>query len=306
MVSYPETMPETAAERSTLLDPEFLRKIEQLSLVSRKLVTGRIRGERRSRRKGISVDFADYRDYSKGDDLRFIDWNIFGRLDRLFLKLFQEEEDLHVYTLIDTSSSMNHGDTKKFDYARKFAAALGYMALVNYDRLSMSAFHADETVHLEPIRTRNQVWKLFDYLENLECNGRTDLARSCKEFVIRHPRRGIVLLLSDFMDPTGYEDALSTLLSRRHEIFVVQILSPTEIDPEIHGHMRLVDDETGEEVEITLTRSFREVYKKKIAAYVESMRDYCSARGIFYLSTRTDLEVERLVLEYLRRVGFVR
>jgi uncharacterized protein (DUF58 family) len=294
------------SSRSTLLDPEFLRKLDRLSLVARKLATGKIRGERRSRKKGISVDFADYRDYAKGDDLRFIDWNIFGRLDRLFLKLFQEEEDLHVYLLIDTSLSMNFGEVTKFDYSRRLAAALGYLALVNYDRLAVTAFHADATTRLDPIRTRNQVWKLFGFLEDLGCQGLTDLPACCKDFSIRHPRRGIVVLLSDFMDPSGYEAALTPLLARRHEIFAIQILAPEEADPGYRGHLKVVDSETDEEVEITLNESLRGIYRSKMAAYVESLRDYCSARGIYYLSSRTDFEIERLVLDYLRRVGFVR
>ena len=299
-------MAESTSGCTTLLDPDFLRKLERLSIISRKIVTGKIRGERRSKKKGISVDFSDYRDYARGDDIRFVDWNIFGRLDRLFLKLFQEEEDLNVYLLIDTSTSMQFGEVTKFDCARRLAAALGYMALTGYDRLSVTSFVSGKSTFLEPIRTRNQVWKLFDYLEGLECNGQTNLPESCREFSIRHARRGIAVLLSDFMDPSGYEDALSALLSRRHEIFAIHILSPDEIEPEFGGHLKLVDSETGEEVEITLNQQLRKVYLKKTSAYIASLRDYCTARGIYYLSHRTDFEVERLVLDYLRRIGFVR
>jgi uncharacterized protein (DUF58 family) len=299
-------MADTVSERPKLLDPGFLRKLEQLSIVSRKIVTGKIRGERRSKKKGISVDFADYRDYARGDDLRFIDWNIFGRLDRLFLKLFQEEEDLHVYLLLDTSRSMNFGDETKFDYGRKLAAALGYLALANYDRLAVTSFAGGVSTPLDPVRTKNQVWKLFRYLETLECAGTTNLPSACRDFTIRHSRRGIVILLSDFLDPSGYEEALSNLLSRRHEIFAVHILSPEEVEPSYGGHLKLVDSETGEEVDVTLNKNLREVFMKKTAAYVAALREYCSKRGIYYLSTRTDFELELLVLDYLRRVGFLR
>lgn len=299
-------MVQSASSPSLLLDPEFLRKLDRLSLVARKLVTGKMRGERRSRKKGISVDFADYRAYVPRDDLRFVDWNIFGRLDRLFLKLYQEEEDLNVYLLIDISASMNFGEVSKFDYARKLAAAFGYLALVNHDRLAVSAFHAEAGKALDPIRSKSQVWKLFHFLEGLKCEGLTDLPTRCKDFVIRNPRRGMVILLSDFMDPSGFEAALATLLGRRHEIFAIQILSPEEIDPGYRGHLRLFDSETGEEVEITLTEALRSVYKKKIAAYVDSLRAHCAARGIYHLTSRTDFEIEKLMLEYLRRVGFVR
>ncbi|MCB9783481.1 MAG: DUF58 domain-containing protein [Candidatus Omnitrophica bacterium] len=299
-------MAETTPAKPTLLEPEFLRKLEQLSLVSRKLVSGKIRGERRSKKKGISVDFADYRNYVRGDDIRFIDWNIFGRLDKLFLKLFEEEEDLSVYLLLDTSKSMASGDPAKFEYGKKLAAALGYLALTNYDRLAVTAFSAGRTEQLEPIRIKNRVWRLFDYLNSLSCDGPTNLPSSCRDFAIRYARRGIVVLISDFLDPTGYEEALKALLSRRHEVFAIHLMDPEEVEPKYGGHLKLIDSETGEEVEVTLNAKLREVYKKKVAAYVSSLQDYCSSRGIYYLSTRTDFEIERLVLDYLRRVGFVR
>jgi len=299
-------MAETTPSKPALLEPEFLRKLEQLSLVSRKLVSGKIRGERRSKKKGISVDFADYRNYVRGDDIRFIDWNIFGRLDKLFLKLFEEEEDLSVYLLLDTSKSMESGDPSKFEYGKKLAAALGYLALTNYDRLAVTAFSAESVEQLEPIRVKNRVWRLFDYLNGLSCDGPTDLPSSCRDFAIRYARRGIVVLISDFLDPTGYEEALKALLSRRHEVFAIHLMDPGEVEPKYGGHLKLIDSETGEEVEVTLNSKLRDVYKQKVAAYVSSLREFCSTRGIYYLSTHTDFELERLVLEYLRRVGFVR
>ena len=299
-------MAETTSTKSTLLEPDFLRKLEQLSLVSRKLVSGKIRGERRSKKKGISVDFADYRNYVRGDDVRFIDWNIFGRLDKLFLKLFEEEEDLSVYLLLDTSKSMAFGEPTKFEYGKKLAAALGYLALTNYDRLAVTAFSAGQTEQLEPIRIKNRVWRLFEFLGELSCEGGTDLPQTCRDFSIRYARRGIVVLISDFLDPTGYEEALKSLLSRRHEVFAIHLMDPQEVDPKYGGHLKLVDSETGEEVEVTLNTHLRDLYRNKVAAYVSSLQEYCSNRGIYYLSTRTDFELERLVLDYLRRVGFVR
>lgn len=289
-----------------LLDADFLRRLDQLSLVARKLATGKIRGERRSKKKGISVDFADYRNYVRGDDPRFIDWNIFGRLDRLFLKLYQEEEDLRVYLIIDTSESMRFGEPSKFDYARRLAAALGYVALVSYDRVTITAVDAERAIEIPSIRTRGQVWKLFAFLEQLTPSGRTDLPRSMRDFSLKATRRGIVILLSDFMDPRGYEPTLAPVIGRRHEVFAMHTMAPEEIDPDVGGHLTLVDSETDEEIEVTVTDSFRDVYRHKVAAYVDALKSYCSARDVSYLSTRTDFEVERLVLEYLRRVGLIR
>src|ERR671935_168197 len=153
-------MPESQTQ--PLLDPEFLARLEQLELVSRKIFTGRMKGERRSRRKGQSVEFADYRNYVVGDDLRFLDWNLYARLDRLFLRLFMEEEDLHFYILIDNSLSMDFGTPTKLHFAKQVAAALGYIGLVNLDRVVVEAFNDRLVQSMPAARGRRSVWRLMD------------------------------------------------------------------------------------------------------------------------------------------------
>src|ERR687884_649648 len=166
-------MPETQTQ--TLLDPQFLARLEQLELVSRKIFLGVMKGERRSKRKGQSVEFADYRNYVVGDDLRFLDWNLYARLDRLFLRLFMEEEDLHFYILLDNSLSMDFGTPSKLRYAKQVAAALGFIGLVNMDRVVIEAFNDRLTQSMPAVRGRRSLWRLMDFLQKIEPAGPSDL-----------------------------------------------------------------------------------------------------------------------------------
>src|SRR4051795_12484374 len=198
-----------------LLDPDFLARLEQLELVSRKIFLGRMKGERRSKRKGQSVEFADYRNYVVGDDLRFLDWNLFGRLDKLFIRLFMEEEDLHFYLLIDNSLSMDFGSPSKLHYAKQVAAALGFIGLVNMDRVVVEAFNDRLTQSMPAARGRRSLWRLMDFLQKLEPAGPSDLRQALRTFSLKSSGKGIVVLLSDLMDKGGYEDALRYLVARQ-------------------------------------------------------------------------------------------
>lgn len=293
-------------ESTALLDPEFMRKIEQLTLISRKVFTGRIKGERRSRKRGTSVEFADYRNYVAGDDLRFIDWNIYVRLDRLFLKLFQEEEDLHVYILLDISGSMAFGKPEKMAYARKVAAALAYIGLVNLDRVVVGCFSSRIRETLPAMRGRTQVWKLLRFLSGLHPEGTTRLATSVRDFVLRHRRRGVVILISDFLDREGWEDALKLFLARSLDVFTLQVLAPEEVDPKVAGDLRLVDMEDGDETEVTVSAPLLKVYSRNLQAFLGGIRDYCSRRGITHIFTTTETPFDKLVMNYLRIRGLLK
>jgi uncharacterized protein (DUF58 family) len=289
-----------------LLDPEFLHRLEQLELVSRKIFMGRMKGERRSKRKGQSVEFADYRNYAKGDDLRFLDWNLYARLDRLFLRLFMEEEDLHFYVLIDNSLSMDFGEPTKLHYAKQVAAALGFIGLVNLDRVQVEAFN-DRIAQTSPVlRGRRSLWRLFDFLNKLEPAGPSDLKQSLRTFSIKSSGKGIVVVLSDFMDKGGYEDALRYLIARQMDVYAIQILAQEEIDPEIVGDLRLVDVEDEDMTEITVNGPLLRRYKQNLAAFRAGLHDFCTRRGATCLFTSTDVPFDRLVLTYLRQRGLVR
>ena len=291
---------------SSLLDPDFLGKLERLSFITRRLFKGRIKGERRSKKLGISVEFADYRDYVPGDDLRFIDWNVYGRLDRLLLKLFMEEEDLFIYLIVDTSESMSFGEPSKLDYAKRVAASLGYIGLTSMERVNVSAFAAQLTPALPSTRGRSGVWRLFESLDQLECDGETSLAKSLREFALRYSRAGIVVVLSDCLDPRGYEEGLKYLLQRNFEVCLIHTLAPEDVEPPITGHLRLYDSETSDFTEITASELLLKTYRRTYEAFTSSLKDFCSRNGMAYMLTTTDQPFDRLVLESLRRGGVVR
>jgi uncharacterized protein (DUF58 family) len=293
-------------EKQQLLDPEFLARLEQLELVSRKIFLGRMKGERRSKKKGQSVEFADYRNYVVGDDLRFLDWNLYARLDRLFLRLFMEEEDLHFYVLIDNSLSMDFGTPSKLHYAKQIAAALGFIGLVNLDRVVMEAFNDRLTQTMPAARGRRSLWRVFDFLQKVEPAGPSDLKQALRTFSLKSSGKGIVVLLSDFMDKGGYEDALRYLVARQMDIYVIQILSQEEIEPDVVGDLKLTDVEDGDVAEITVSGPLLRRYKQNLAAYRAAIHEFCSRRGVTYIFTSNQVPFDRLVLTYLRQRGLVR
>jgi uncharacterized protein (DUF58 family) len=289
-----------------LLSPQLLAQLERMELVSRKIFRGRMKGERRSNRKGQSVEFADFRNYVPGDDLRFIDWNLFARLDRLFLKLFLEEEDLHVYCLLDCSRSMSFGEPSKLRYAKQLAAALGFIGLCRADRVKIEALGNSRSSPGPVLRGRSSVWRMVEYLEALDADRNVSLAEGIKDFALCNSGKGIVIVLSDLMDKAGYEAALRFLMAREMDIYVVHLLAPEELDPEIQGDLKLVDSEDGDIAEITVSRPLLDRYKRTLAAFIDSAREFCTRRGMSYLMASTATPVDQVISGYLRRKGLVR
>jgi uncharacterized protein (DUF58 family) len=289
-----------------LLPPELLSQLERMELVSRKIFRGRMKGERRSKRKGQSVEFADFRNYVPGDDLRFIDWNLYARLDKLFLKLFLEEEDLHFYSLIDASESMSFGDPTKLHYAKQLAAALGYIGLCRSDRIRIEALGGRDSAPGPVLRGRASLWRMKEYLESMEPNQNTSLLEGVKTFCLRNSGKGIAVLISDLMDKNGYEDAFHYLLAQQMDIYVIHLLSAEEIRPDITGDLKLVDCEDGDETEISVSRPLLKRYEQTLAAFVEEARQFCVKRGMSYMMVNTETPVEQLVGSYLRGRGLVR
>jgi len=283
-----------------------MAKLDRLSLVSRKIFAGKMRGERLSKRKGESAEFADHRNYVVGDDLRFLDWNIYARFERLFIKLFLEEEDLHVNILLDVSKSMDWGQPNKGLYARRVAAALAYIGLVNFDRVSIFPYADGLRQELAGVRGRRLMFKVAEFLTRVEYGGASDLARAGRQFAGRHPQQGIVLLLSDFFEKGGFEEGFRFLLGRNYDIYAVQVLSPEEIDPPLAGDLRLTDVEDGDIAEVTVGRALLHRYKHNLQAYCGGLREYCTQRGISYLFTGTDVDFDQVVLSYFRKRGLLK
>lgn len=288
-----------------LLSPELMHRLERLELVSRKMFLGRMKGERRSKRKGQSVEFADFRNYTPGDDLRFIDWNLYARLDKLFLKLFMEEEDLHFYVVLDTSASMDFGTPTKLEYAKQLAAALCFVGLVRADRVKVETLSPGKLP--SPIlRGRRSTWRLFEYLQQIESSGGTSLAEGVKSFCVRNSGKGIVVLISDLMDKQGYESALRYLLAQQMDVYVIHTLSAEELDPDVKGDLKLVDVEDGDMAEITASAPLLKRYRQTLNAFVDGARQFCTRRGMNYVLASNQVPVDQLVASYLRKRGLVR
>jgi uncharacterized protein (DUF58 family) len=294
-------------DTAPLLTPRFMAQLERLELVSRKIFRGRLKGERRSTRKGQSVELADFRSYVPGDDLRFIDWNTYARLDRLFLKLFFEEEDLHFYTLLDTSPSMNFGTPTKLRYAAQIAAALGFIGLVRSDRVRIETIGQPASEVGPAFRGRASAWRMLRFLESL-ATGPSDrsLSQGIRNFCLRNSGKGIVVLISDLMDKQGYADGLKYLLAQQMDVYVLQVLSAEELEPPIVGDLKLVDSEDQDVAEISVSPALLKRYKQTLAAFVDGARDYCNRRGMNYLLASNQVPVEQLVTSYLRQRGLVR
>jgi uncharacterized protein (DUF58 family) len=295
-------MPQT----STLLSPELLARLEKMELVSRKIFRGRMKGERRSPRKGRSVEFADFRNYVPGDDLRFVDWNTYARLEKLFLKMFLEEEDLHFYALIDASSSMDFGEPTKLRYATQLAAALGFIGLIRSDRVKIETLDQSEREAAPVFRGRRSLWRMLDHLEGIEPGRPVPLAEGVKNFCLRNSGKGILVLITDLMDKTGYEAALRYLVSQDMDVYVVHVLSAEELEPEVQGDLSLIDCEDQDVADVTISAPLMKRYKQTLAAFVESAREFCTRRGMAYLLARNQVPVEELMTGYLRTRGLVR
>ncbi|MEM7628986.1 MAG: DUF58 domain-containing protein [Planctomycetota bacterium] len=318
-----------------LIDPQLMARIGRLDLASARIFAGKLKGERRSKKRGESVEFADHRPYSIGDDLRHIDWNIYARLDRFFLKLFLEEEDLSLHIVLDASLSTDCGDPNKFEFMRRLAAALAYIGLVNLNRVAITTLGGrivtpgvedDERAgdaspdpgedgasvmhQLRDLRGRRRLSDLSRFLCAIEPEGNTRFDRAAKRLAITRRGRGVMVVLSDFFMKEGYETALRMLVGRGYDVYAMQVLSPQEIEPEgpggIAGDLRLRDVEDADRAEITVSAPLLKRYKQNLAAYNDALRTFCARREINMSTVRTDTELDVFIVDYLRRRGLLR
>lgn len=283
-----------------LLSAELMRKLDHVEILTRKQFAGRIRGEQRSVRKGHSLEFADYRNYVQGDDIRFIDWKIFGRLDRLFLKMFMEEEDLFVHVLVDVSHSMGSGEPPKLAYAKRLAAALAYVSLSATHRVSVFPFGPNVKDFFPSTRGKGQIRKVMDYLDKLEASGETHSLDAFRHFRRRILGAGYVFVISDLLDKKGVEDALKLMLSGRFEVVVLHVLSPEEEEAPWDGDWRLVDVEDGDVVSVSLGARLKEQYADTVKRFRGEHKAICHRHGFHYMPVRTDFPIEVLLLQRLR------
>lgn len=278
----------------------FLLQLERLNFVSHRTRAGQVQGERKSPRRGSSVEFADYRHYEVGDDLRYADWNAFARLDRLYLKLFVDEEDLCVHLLLDGSASMDFGSPTKFAYGVRLAAALAFVGFVNLERVGIAVCRDRLSEGWLPTRGRNQYLQVEAFLARLVPAGGTRLSDCLRQYALRSREPGVAVVVSDFLDPSGYEAGLRALLERRFEVHVVHLLSPDELHPSFGGDLELVDAETGEVREVTVDAETLRAYQRALDAFLSRIEGYCRSRELNYVRVTTDVPLEDLVLRRLK------
>jgi uncharacterized protein (DUF58 family) len=289
-----------ATTRQAFFTSEFLAQLERLSLLSRRVFRGRVKGERRSLRRGHSVEFCDYRAYGVGDDLRYVDWNIYGRLDRLHVKLFVDEEDLCLHLIVDASASMNFGSPTKLACAVRLAAALGFVGLVNLERVGVGVLRERVAEGWPPTRGRNQVTGLLDFLAAVEPAGGTSLNDGLGSYASRARQTGLAVVISDLLDPAGYESGVRALLERRFDVHLIHVLSPEEMNPELAGDLRLVDSETGEMRELSMDGDAVRTYRERLHQFLDRAEGFCRTKEIGYHRLVSDANVEEFVLGQLR------
>ena len=305
----------------SLLTPELLRRLEQFQLLAARRAKSSSKGERRSKARGQSVEFADHRSYVPGDDFRYLDWNLYGRLDRLFLKLYEEERELPVRIFLDASESMTFGEPRKFDFARQVTAAIGYVALCGFDRVTVVPFpnaegrmkkaeSASSTVGdrqtavssaLRSVRGKKSSLQFFRNLGELTAGGAANLNASLRRGALEARQAGVAIVLSDFLDPTGYEAGLTALVGRGFQVNAIQILAPEELAPTTFGDIRLVDAESGDEREVTFGKFRLKHYQQTVQNFCGRLHEYCQTRGMNHFMAASNTDLSNLLLKQLRQ-----
>lgn len=293
------------AKRTDIFDREFLSNLQRLAIVAKRPFKGLLKGEQRSPSRGTSIEFADYREYVPGDDFRYIDWVLYGRLDRLYLRLFEEEEDLFLYILLDESLSMSFGQPSKFETGQRLAAALAYIALSGLNRVQVCTFSHRLTHRFGPKRGRSSIYPLFDFLAGRDPMGPSSIGRSLREFGVTTRRKGVLILLSDFLFQEGYKDALAPIVGRGFDIGCLQVMDTAEVDPGMEGDLLLLDSETGEQREVTMSPAAVRRYRERVSAHNADLRDWCFRHRANYTLVTTDMDFRDVVMRYLRLQGFL-
>lgn len=319
-----------------LLGAEVLARLDRLDVLSRKVFAGKLPGERRSKKRGASVEFDDFRSYIPGDDLRHIDWNVYARLDRFFIKLFREEEDLGVHIVIDASASMDAGSPSKLVLAQRVAIALAYIGLVNQDRIVLSIVNAPgrrAVQQLTPLRGRRSLSRIADFILNnvwppegydARAGSPGSLSGALKALALSRRGKGVMVVLSDFLVREDLRDGLNYLAGGGggggsgggggagggFDVYCLHVLSPGEMNPEkesggMIGDLRLTDAETGAAAEVTVSAALLKRYKQRLAAHIENLRKACAARGMSHVVVPSDTDVATLLTGYLRRRGLL-
>ncbi|NOV03451.1 DUF58 domain-containing protein [Paenibacillus planticolens] len=297
-----------------LLDPALMRRLDQLSIAAKNRIRGTMQGRRRSKDLGTSLEFADYRLYSPGDDTRQLDWHAYGRTGKPFIKLFMDEQELQVNLWLDASASMDFGRIEgmdstrcsKWEYARQLAAGIGYLSLNRYDRVSAAAFTTQITKQMRLLRGKGSSHRLFEFLEKCHPSGAGDMGAVFRNPAVLPRQAGMTWVFSDFLYEDGIEEALKYIQAAKQEVVAVQVLAPEELDPKLSGELRLIDSESKAAREVAMSSKVLHAYREAAMQHTQMLRAFCHGRGITYLLAVTDVSPGDFLLGELRRSGLVR
>lgn len=287
-----------------LFPPDFLTRLEYLSIISKRVFRGSLLAQRRTMQLGSGIEFSDHREYSPGDDFRYLDWNVYARHGDLLLKRFQEEQDLHVYFMLDCSRSMGFGDPVKFDLARQLVAALAYIALADLDRITVLAFSEDVINEFPLTRGKARIVPLMRFLEAQELTGSdTVLSRSVQGLLHRTRRVGMAVVVSDLFDESGFQTGLDQLRYRRFDGHVLQLHAEQEAEPALLGDVELYDVENESLRKVTITERNARAYKTLFDDHQHSVREYCRNYGMGCTQAPSTVKFDDLVLRMMRESG---
>lgn len=298
-----------AAEQANIFDDEFLRQLELLQVIARRLIRGRQRAERKTKKVGSGLEFADHREYSPGDDIRNVDWNVLARLNQTLVRLFEEDEDLPLRIVVDVSDSMLTKSGEKLLYAQKIAAALAYVGLAGLDRVGLSTMSGKVHETLPAVRGKSRIFRVFDFLRNSKRGGPTNIRSGCKRVAAESSLPGVTVVISDFYDLEGAFDGLNLLRFRKHEVVAIQVLDPIEANPEdtgLRGDVSLVDIEGGPTRDVTLSAALLEAYAEAHERFCKALENKCRARGMPFFRASITEPFDDLVLRIFRMGGVLR
>ena len=287
--------------KSQLFDSDFLRKLEQLVISSKITLADGASGNRKSRAKGSSVEFSDYREYSIGDDFKRIDWNAYGRFEKLFIKLFMEEREAPVHIFLDNSKSMDWGEPNKSIASRRLAAALSYISLCSYDRVSLVCLNSTVDKYKSDLRGKNSFSQILNLMENLDYSGTTDIYNTIAKYNLKSGK-GISIIISDLFTKGNLLDMINYLQFKKQEVYICHMLAPQEVSPEIGMSLRLIDNETGEFRDVTSSPDLIKTYKKVYNGFITKIEDLCAGRGVNYIFMDTSIPAEKMVRMVVNRV----
>lgn len=280
--------------KSQLFDSDFLKKLEQLVISTKISLADGASGNRKSRAKGSSVEFSDYREYSIGDDFKRIDWNAYGRFEKLFIKLFMEEREAPIHIFLDNSKSMDWGEPNKSIASRRLAAALSYISLCSYDRVSLVCMNDVVDKFKSDLRGKNSFSQILNLMDSLEYKGTTDIFNTVSKYNLKSGK-GISIVISDFFTKGNLLDMINYLQFKKQEVYICHILAPQEVEPEIGMSLRLIDIESGEFRDVTSSPALVKTYKKVYKRFITNIEDTCKGRGVNYMFMESSLPPEKMV-----------